>query len=101
MMAGSSCDFSFPHKNIIENVVFFVLSFSFDVYGRVWAKKNLKNLFTAASGGVFSCRSSYFGHFKNRFLSSGHQILQDTKKFIKQKSSLLMRSIWSMASDLS
>ena len=41
--------------------------------------------FTAASGGVFSQWSSYFGHFKNPFLSSVHQILQDKKDYKTKK----------------
>ena len=34
--------FACRDKNIIDNVAFFVLTFSFDVFGRFWAKKNSK-----------------------------------------------------------
>ena len=69
--------FAFRDKKLIYKVAFFVLTFSLDIYARVWTKS------------------------KNRFWSPCHQIVQDTKKFIKQKMCVLMRSIWSMASDLS
>ena len=70
---------------MIDNVAFYVLTFSFDVYGRFWVEKLNKNPFTASSWAAFFLSVKRFWLFKKSLLEPWSPNTSRYKKVQKTK----------------